>query len=205
MMAPYVGARYEIAGEQSILLIGESHYLPLYSTQHQTPAGWYCGDSSTLNSEEQLWINPSMIILDSSADGFRNKAHSIYRKSFLEINQHGPKYSDYRRVGESVVFYNYFLRPAGTGQSLRVTAEDGQIAAEVFKSVLEKYCPSAVVFLSRMAYHWHARSNYHVSAPVAATPHPGCSHWNRITAKYGNKRGRDILGDLVKTMNWNSV
>jgi hypothetical protein len=202
MMTPYVGDRYKSGGAQSLLLIGESHYLRCDSTQHLIPVTWYSGHASTLDSEEQFWINPSEIIRKSSTEGFRIKAHSIYRKSFFEINQHGPKYEDYRQVGELVVFYNYFLRPARKGKSLQVTEQDARVAGEVFNSIFGNYRPSAIVFLSKLAHHWYSCSNLQVSIPIVATPHPGCRYWNRVTLKYGNKRGRDILGEFIKTMNW---
>lgn len=59
MLTPHVGCNYIPGGERSILLIGESHYLPRYSNQHETAARWYSSDSSTLNDEERFWINTS--------------------------------------------------------------------------------------------------------------------------------------------------
>src|SRR5438552_408685 len=96
MMRPHVGANYQVGGEKSLLLIGESHYLPEKSTQHLTAEGWYLGDHTTLCCEELEWISTSDIIRDSRAAGFRDKAHSIYRKAYWEINHHGPKYADYK-------------------------------------------------------------------------------------------------------------
>src|SRR5207249_1895717 len=125
--------------------------------------------------------------------------HSIYRKSFFEINRSGPNHPDYRRVGDSLVFYNYFLRPARQGSSLQVCEEDKRIAEEVFRSVFDEYRPGAVVFLSKLAFRsWEARSARPISVPVASTPHPGCLHWNRVSSSYGGRRGREVLGEFIK-------
>jgi hypothetical protein len=199
MMWPYVGANYERGGPLSLLLVGESHYLPASSTQHHAAEGWYLKDASTLNPKERSWISTAEIINGSSAEGFRNRAHSIYRKSFLEINRSGPNYPDYRRVGDVVVFYNYFLRPARQGSSLQVCEEDERVAEEVFRSVFGEYRPAAVVFLSKLAFRsWQVRSAHSISVPIASTPHPGCAHWNRVSSKYGGRRGREVLGEFIK-------
>jgi hypothetical protein len=201
MMRPYVGASYVRSGTQTLLLVGESHYLPKDSTQHQSVESWYSSDASTLSEEERGWINTAEIIKGASAEGFRNKAHSIYRKSFQEINRSGPYYPDYRCVGDIVVFYNYYLRPARYGSSLQVGERDKQVASEVFKAVFEEYRPSAVVFLSKLAYRsWQTCTARSISVPVVATPHPGCAHWNRAIKSSGGKRGREVLGVFISSV-----
>jgi len=201
MMRPCVGANYLRGSPRSLLLVGESHYLPQSSTQHQTAEGWYRSDVSTLSPDERGWINIAEIINGSRANGFRNKAHSIFRKSFLEINQNGPNYPDYCSVGDIVVFYNYYLRPARKGVSLQYERRDEQVAEEVFRLVFDEYRPGAVVFLSKLAFNsWRVSSAHPISVPVVATPHPGCAHWNRVSASYGGKRGRDILGEFIRSV-----
>lgn len=198
MMRPHVGANYRPGGPQSLLLVGESHYLPPGATQHQSAEIWYSGDASTLNPQEQGWINTAEIITGSSAEGFRNRAHSIYRLSFQEINRSGPGYPDYRGVGDIVVYYNYFLRPAQTGVSLRADGTDRRIAEEVFRAVCDEYRPGAVAFLSRLAFRsWHATATRPLTVPIVAVPHSGCAHWNRRNPSYGGKSGREVLGDFV--------
>ncbi|HEX3150536.1 MAG TPA: hypothetical protein VHR66_20835 [Gemmataceae bacterium] len=193
------------------MLIGESHYFPqepykdgMTSTrQHLDANTWYQGNVTTLTPDERKWIDPTGIITRSSEKGFSNRAHSIFKNSFFEINLHGPKYSDYRGVGEVVVFYNYFLRPALFGKFLQVVNKDKQIAEEVFKLVVDKYCPGAIVFLSKLAFGtWKASAAYPASIPIVATPHPGCAHWNRLS--YGGKKGKEILGEFIKHI-WHSA
>jgi hypothetical protein len=200
-MRPYVGKHYYDTGIPSLLLIGESHYVPCDSKHDTTPEAWYSGSSDTLPEDELYYISTAQLIEDSRAEAFSNPAHSIWRNSFMEINQFGPAYADFTRVADDIAFYNFFLRPAFTGDSLVVAPQDVEIANEAFRAHYEALKPTAVVFLSSLA-----RDYFHptvpVSVPVIATPHPGCPWWNREAQEYGNKRGRDILADFIKTTNW---
>jgi len=204
MMRPYVGEHYSDTGFPSLLLIGESHYVPEDSEHDIAPEAWYLGNSGTLSDDELLYISTAQIINKSRVDGFSNPAHSIYRNAFLEINEFGPAYADFTRVADHIAFYNFFLRPAFTGDSLIVTAKDIDIANEAFRAHYEALKPTAVIFFSTLA-----RSYFHptepVSIPVIATPHPGCPWWNRTAKKYGDKRGRDILADFIKATSWPKV
>jgi hypothetical protein len=120
MMRPYVGNNFQDATTPSLLLIGESHYLPKGSSQHLNAETWYASSSDTLSEKEIFWINTAAILEDSRAEGFSNRAHSIWRNSLWEINEHGPRYSDYKRVADDIAFYNFFLRPGLENHSLAV-------------------------------------------------------------------------------------
>lgn len=201
MMRPYVGKHFHDAGKPSLLLIGESHYLPEDSTQHITAETWYASSSETLSPDEREWISTAALLDASRAEGFSNTAHSIWSNPLWEINEHGPRYSDYKRVADDIAFYNFFLRPGLEGDSLAVAPQDVEIANEAFRAHYEALKPTAIVFLSSLA-HNHFRPSEPLSVPVIATPHPGCEWWNRVAQKYGNRRGRDILADFIKTTNW---
>lgn len=202
MMKPYVGDKYITGGPKSLLLIGESHYLPEGSTQHLTPESWYSSDSTTLDPTERGWISTSQIIIGSKAANFKNRAHSIYKRAFVEINTNGPKYPDYKDVADEIVYYNYFQRPALYRKSLVVSPKDADIAEQRFHEVVAQYKPAAIVFLSKLAFRW-CKGQRELGIPVVATPHPGCAHWNRLCKQYEGKRGRDLLGDLVRRL-WSS-
>jgi hypothetical protein len=202
MMRPYVGTNFHGANTPSLLLIGESHYLPEGSSQHLSPETWYASSSDTLSPTEIEWISTAALLKDSREKGFSNKAHrSIWSNPLWEINEYGPRYSDYKCVADEIAFYNFFFRPASEGASLDVSTQDVEFANEAFRAHHEVLKPSAIVFLSSLA-----RNHFHLSeplsVPVITTPHPGCQWWNRAAQKYGNKRGRDILADFIKTTNW---
>jgi hypothetical protein len=201
MMRPYVGDAFRDRDKPSLLLIGESHYLPGESTQHLNAGAWYEGGAETLSPDETEWISTAAILRDSRAAGFSNKAHSIWSNAFREINEHGPQYADYREVADNIAFYNFFLRPGLEGESLDVCAQDVQFANEAFHAHYDALKPSAVIFLSSLA-HFHFQPSQPLSAPIIATPHPGCKWWNRVAQKYGNKKGREILAEFIATTTW---
>ncbi len=201
MMRPYVGKSFYARSTPSLLLIGESHYLLPDSTQHLSNEKWYKGSSDALSAVERDYINIAALIANSRAESFSNKAHSIWRNSLREINEYGPQYADYTGVAEDIAFYNFFLRPAPEGKSLAVSARDVDYANEAFCAHQNALQPTAVVFLSRLAYkHFHPPAQ--CSVPVISTPHPGCAWWHRSAQNRGNKSGREILTDFVQTLNW---
>ncbi len=147
MMRPYVGKHYYDTRTPSLLLIGESHYIPEGSQHDITPEAWYYANSTTIQDDDLVfYISTSKIIEKSRTDGFSNAAHSIWRNSFSEINQFGPSYSDYKRVADDIAFYNFFLRPAFTGDSLEVKPQDTEFANEAFIGHCEKLKPTASHF-----------------------------------------------------------
>ncbi len=56
MMRPYTGKHFHDACAPSLLLIGESHYLPERSSQHLRAETWYGSYSDTLSKLEIQWI-----------------------------------------------------------------------------------------------------------------------------------------------------
>jgi hypothetical protein len=202
MMRPYKGKNFHDACAPSLLLIGESHYLPEGSSQHVSAKTWYESDSYTLSPEERQWISTAAIMEVSRAEGFSNRAQrSIWSNPFWEINEHGPRYQDHKRVADDIAFYNFFLRPGLEGKSLDVSSLDVKFANEAFRLHYQTLKPTAVVFLSRLA-HNHFHPSEPLSVPVVATPHPGCAWWNRAAKKHANKRGRDILADFIRSTSW---
>ena len=133
-MSPYVGKNFHDVGTPSLLLIGESHYVAADSDQRRSPEVWYSGSSETISSTDLGWINTAAILEGSRAEWFSNQAHSIWSNAFRVINEYGPGYSDYRYVADDIALYNFFLRPAVDGDSLKyeLSREDVEIANEAF-------------------------------------------------------------------------
>ena len=149
----------------------------------------------------RYYINTAQIIEESRPEGFRNKAHSIWRNSFAAINQHGPRYLDLRRVADDIAFYNFFPRPARHGDSLAVETLDIEIANAVFQHNCRTLKPTAVVFLSSLARR-NCKEPAAVGVPIASCPHPGCVWWNRPSKKYGNLSGKQVLEKFVDELHW---
>ena len=194
-MEPYKGKHFGEADVPSLLLIGESHYLFDYTMQHEPAERWYAGNSTTLSPDERKMIRTAEIVRD------KGSKHAIWINSFSVINECGPRFSDYKCVADYIAFYNFFLRPAVQPKSLQVTPLDSQYANEAFALHIATLKPSAVIFLSMKAYNWFLPP-VGLSVRVIATPHPGSQWWNREAAEYGNKSGRDVLADFIKTTTW---
>ena len=197
MMTPFVGEQYGTILPK-LLLVGESHYLPNASTQHTDSEVWYASDASTLNEIEKSWIDTPNIIKGSRKEGFKNKAHSIWRNSFSVLNENGPQFESFEEVADHISFYNFFQRPAYEGNSLQVTEEDYQSANDTYAAVLAELLPEKVIFLSNLA-HSHLSDESRSLTDSIAVPHPGCVWWNRSAKKYGGRPGRELLADAAKT------
>jgi hypothetical protein len=204
MMTPHIGSNYYNRTKPSLLLVGESHYLPDGATQHRTPAEWYGGNGGTLTSDEAHWINTSAVLAEAYKDNFRNRAHGIWKNAFEVINDAGPQYSASREVANDVAFVNFFLRPAlkrGGSLAGHLTDKDVELANTAFAMRLERLAPTAIVFVSRLSLN-RFQPVVPLTVPVISTPHPTSHWWNRAAKSYGGKRGRDVLAEFIATLQW---
>ena len=199
MMHPFIGERFGEANKNSILFIGESHYLPENSVLHTDAQKWYGSNHLALNEEEIEWISTATIYKEAMACNFSNKAHSIWGNSLWILNDAGPKHPDYRTASDHIATCNFFLRPAITSESLIVEDIDSETANLAFNYYMDNLHPTAVVFLSRKAFGCLQKLP---KTPYACTPHPGCSWWNRSSPSYGGLKGREILSEFVRKLDW---
>ncbi len=199
MMHPFIGSRFGAPHENSVLLVGESHYLPLGSTVHLDAAKWYQSSDAALGPEEKDWISTAEIYDEAKASNFSNKAHSIWGNSLWVLNDAGPKYEDYRTAADHVAAYNFFFRPAIEGDSLAVENIDIEVACRGIQYFIEHLRPTSVIFLSRKAFDCLDKE---LPLPCTCTPHPGCAWWNRPSDKYGGRTGSEVLRGFVKSLSW---
>lgn len=200
MMKPFIGRRFHSGRQPAILLVGESHYLPRMSTRHLDAATWYAGSAEQLSEIERGWISTAPIVRAACAERFKNKAFSIWRKSFRVINEHGPRHDDFVEVAEDLSFYNFFLRPARTGVSIETTRVDVDVANDAFAHWCHELQPTAIVFLSALAR--RALRATSVTPPTAVVPHPASQWWYRSSKAYGGKSGRAILAEYIAALSW---
>jgi hypothetical protein len=182
---------------------GESHYLPKESSVHMDPASWYAGTADALSAREISWISTAAGVRFACDQRFKNKAFSIWRNSFKVINASGPRYGDFVRVADDIAFYNFFLRPAYQGLSVKVTALDEQFANEAFTMWCRELAPTIVVFLSALAH--RSLRNRDVNTSVAVVPHPASQWWDKASSTYGGKPGRDALAECIAALQWPQV
>ena len=111
----------------ALLLVGESHYLPDWASQHLVAETWYSGSSTTLTHDEIEWISTAAIFEGARRDFASRTKHiqSGARRCGKSTNM-ARAYSDYTDVADEVALYNFFLRPGIKGDSLVVTS--GRVA-----------------------------------------------------------------------------
>lgn len=204
-MTPYVGDNYGVAQQHgcALLVIGESHYLPEYSTIHKDCATWYMSDHTKLDDDEKWYINTSELIKLDCQQHYFQPEHGIWKNGYQAINQCGPNFDDFITLFQYTIFYNFYLRPANKGNSFQelLSERDNTIANAYFKYMLEQHKPNGIVFLSRLAFDccWERKG---LAIPVAGAPHPTCRWWNRKCGKYGGRYGRDLVQDGMIGMDW---
>ncbi len=202
---PFVGENYKVAQQHNCLLlvIGESHYLPSDCTVHHDCDTWYASDHTMLNEGAREWINISGQISGDLNEGRFNQSRGIWKLGYQEINQKGPRFPDFRTLFQYTICFNFFLRPAKEGDSIKwmLTPKDKDIANANFKYMVDYYKPNGIIFLSRLSFD-NCREKNTLTIPYVGTPHPSCCWWNRKCGKYGGRFGHDLVQDGIKGMDW---
>ena len=110
MYAAWIGSRYiATASHKRLLVIGESHYSPEYSTMHHDSARWYRSRQDDLCEEEIRWASTAGNIVERWFRG-----HTIYREirnAIARTLHEGGVTLDGFPLNH-VAYCNYFLRPA---------------------------------------------------------------------------------------------
>ena len=197
-MLPFVGSDYESPKHKKLLLIGESHYMPVGSTVHHDAVKWYNGNP-VLNESERDWCNTR---------GTREGKSGRFGKEIDRcLNLVQPSGGN---GWHQVAFFNYFLRPADDRQGIEDLWKahggqtlDREFAIKNFIQELEILKPDLLVFLSSKVcacaeeqdypkffggnlWDWTARHGI----DYCYTMHPSSAHWNMpMPAKYTKANG----------------
>ncbi|TXF89250.1 hypothetical protein FUA23_10895 [Neolewinella aurantiaca] len=184
-MLPLIGSHYRRMNKQ-VLVIGESHYLRKESEGKREPVSWYDGTATTkLDQEDRNWIHTRGTAGSGIDQKYGSKAFSIYRNVEYAIKEllegEDLPTNNYLRY---TAYYNYFLRPAKTGLSLDLTAEDKTQAYNHLVALVGILQPTHLAFVSKLAYRafwdFHQESELFFIHDVFGTAHPGCRWWNSI-------------------------
>ncbi len=207
-LKPYIGPRFGQGGMPSILLVAESHYVPEdeKTKQHLDAAKWYAGDHD-MTSPYTLSCITTADIFPSTARKQPNSIHGILPR---ETNKNGPRLNELD-ILQYLAFYNFYLRPAreylrSSGASkgpkgLAVTPLDTEYANAAFSYWVKKLNPSAIVFVSKNAWE-HLDKSLLSNIPHVSVPHPKRPWWNRTSKRYGNRTGRQMFADFIKSLPW---
>ncbi len=208
-MTPWVGSKYLLGSK--LLIIGESHYLPLGVTYHHSVEDWYNGSEQYLiddislkciDSREKVnginYINTSGILKARSTDvpkekrkKFFAKGHTIYRNIFSSLNSVCTGSDNYLDSIDHVAYYNYFQRPAeNTGDSIKVTTLDKEVAEATFKHILRSLEPDLIIVVSKKVgkvIKPHIDEYKHT-----VTSHPASPWWNRKAKDGSNAKSKFV-------------
>ena len=202
-MKPRIGSCYHSGTQRRLLVIGESHYLPPESRCQLDDDSWYSSSEDDLSEKERGWISTEQIINQSKLDGFKTKAHGIYRNVAKELNASGLQLDRWEDAIEYCAFMNLFQRPAQiSGGSIEPTQKDLDVSRGVLEWVLDDVVPELVVAVSSKAGFYAAPTLKQKGLPFAVTPHPTCRWWNRRAAGYGGLKGCEIIPKFLSENHW---
>jgi len=203
-MLPWIGCEYESSRFKRLLIIGESHYLPDDADEDLLdPDIWYNQDHKdyySVGEEIEQNTNTRTFV---SLGHWSSRAHSIYReperliKNLITRNSKQTE-NETGNALRYVAYYNYFLRPAKKGQSIKQilippnNAEemgvDEKYADDTFRELVGIIKPDFVYFLSKFAYDTYMKNNKTVyNFKSDYSPHPCCAWWNRKHINYHEK------------------
>jgi len=222
-MLPWIGKDYNSLNHKKILFIGESHYLPEgIDDELYTPDGWYEQDLNNLldNSTDayDFTFTVGKVSLKSDVGNWSSRAHSIYReieKAMRNTVAEKEEYKSCTNMFQYAAYYNYFLRPAYKGESIRknIKPKDLIIADDAFKEIIGIIKPDCIYFLSKYAWETYCQKNRenpfilnlsHSTKLINVdySPHPSCSWWNRKHINLNNSgellTGKEKMLDFLK-------
>jgi hypothetical protein len=192
-MLPFIGNEWSRMSKR-ILIIAESHYLPVCSNGKSSSENWYNNDASLLTFEDKNWTDTRSVVNSADHYAITKKNHSRGHSIFYNIKSavfeameiSNPK----QTVFQHFAYYNYFQRPAEkTGGSILNTHIDDDIAYKTFKALCRIIEPTAVIFVSQKAYK-SFKSKYSLESDrifnhiaIQNIVHPASSWWNRKSSK----------------------
>lgn len=211
-MLPFVGGNYESPSHKKLLLVGESHYMPLGSTVHHDSLAWY--GSPVLSQEESDWCNTR---------GTREWKSGRFSKEIARcLDLVLPSVAN---SWDQVAFFNYFLRPADECKNIEDLwnsqggkDDDCEQAVKNFVQVVDVLKPDLIVLLSSRVckqvegldfpkyfdgnlWDW---TRAHGVCDYIYTNHPSRPRWNMPMPNYEKSRGltsRDFFCEWLK-QNW---
>lgn len=196
---PHIGKEYDTAVPK-ILIIAESHYLPMKNDNTFSANEWYFNFKkvySILDNESIDWINTRGVVGEYLKKKTKKGGLSIFHnleKSFKNVYEN-------INLFEVCAYINYFQRPSEVkGGSIKVDPIDSKIALENVLVLIEILKPNKIIFVSSKAYNdfkLNTTDDLRKQLPfIGWVPHPSASSWwNRSSSKYGlNSKGRIATG-----------
>ncbi len=204
-MLPFIGSRFK---DSKVLIIAESHYVPLNTEIIGSEEWYYTNDVNSLHKKTQCNTFTREIfekIFDKS-----QKPHRI----FINLQSALSKLDTPKDMDE-IGWYNYFQIPAFHKNSVNPNSLDHKIAKETFEHILSTIQPGVVIFTSVKAFkaistdlicqkdsHIYIHRDFNTIIDFVA--HPNSIWWYRKSMRYFdeiNKVKRSGLQKFIDVLN----
>lgn len=206
-MLPYIGPKYL---ENKILLISESHFVPI-NTRIPNDEEWYNPKDLNILLNEIEYNSFTREIIEKFFDG-KNKPHRL----FLNLDS-ALKKSNLSLGLEYVAWYNYFQKPAFNKDSINATETDYKIAEKVFEKIIKTIEPNIIIITSVKSFEnifsnlkWDETQRVYFyksfKSKIEFVCHPNSIWWYRKSKKYYDKiknENRSGLQKFIDTINYN--
>lgn len=202
-MLPYIGSKFN---EQKILVISESHFVPI---------------NDNIPSDNE-WYKPKDIKILLKSIEYNTFTREIIEKFFSEKKSHriflninnALKGSKLILGIDNIAWYNFFQKPAFNKDSISPTRIDCEIAERIFEKVIGTLQPNLIIFTSVKSFNfilpnlkWIDKKQAHYyksfSCKIEFVAHPNSIWWNRKSLKYSikdtnqSRTGRQKFIDVV--------
>ncbi len=191
-MLPFVGQGYVLENRPKLLILGESFYLPEYSTLQLNAGEWYSSNQGLLDDEVVAWINcRGLLECDWKSGGQRMYAE--INRCLAEVDL--PSLD---RPVSNICYNNTFMRPATEGESFKHCCEEQDIVVSIdtLTRVIATLKPDLVIFVSK--YAWDA-VGWRIAKQIASVnfdfvSHPlDPRHWNVKSYEHGREKFISLL------------
>jgi hypothetical protein len=209
-MLPFIGNKWKQQSKK-ILFLGESHYIPgdeLKDLENETHlTDWYNNTSDNFYEGLADYIDTRGVVEKADnpdEEGFA-KPLTIFYNIKRELKNNLPLLKNESQIFPFFSFYNYFQRPHFVeGDSIQNNENDNQIAFQTLKSIIKIIKPTLIIFVSTKAKQsFRSKLNNEVDKSsfdnivVDGVPHASSQWWNRKSAAYSNKTGREKFISLI--------
>lgn len=186
-MLPFIGSSFK---ESRILIISESHYVPLNKSIPTDEEWYFPKDIKELLTDIQCNTFTREII-EKIFSG--KKPHRI----FINL-RNALKKSEHSFGIEHIGWYNFFQKPAFNKASINPTKLDYEVAHRVFEHLLFTLEPKLIIFTSvksfdsiRSFLNWDREKQGYFyksyNSKIDFVAHPNSAWWYRKSQKYLNK------------------
>lgn len=198
-LTPFVGERYE---EQRILLIGDYHFTSDASKDEETYVkDWYEGTHTNGDERSEEARISAYVKGEHHVALYQDPLLCYYRA--LHRERKNPSAKEREEAFSQMAFYHYYLRPQM--KKSQISAQDKEVAAEVFMQIIDILEPQGVVVLSKRAgadIEAVLQANGRNEINILYLEHPNSKYWHRAK-RYSKLSSKEQLTKFFYFLNVN--